>query len=186
MRSLASDKGKSQRILLASLTSFPERCRLKRTAIKRQCIFLILIFHNSMTTDISDTNCPSRSVSYRHFKISISRSCYMCLFNFFANTLSHLWRKRGFLNISKYICMKLGFIFKHPAVSLWNSLEGYESEPGSLSVKDQGYSVDWKKMCKLKVARLLCPWDSSGKNIGVDYHFLLQGIFLIQEEQRHW
>ena len=27
-------------------------------------------------------------------------------------------------------------------------------------------------------ARLLCPWDSPGKNTGVDYHSLLQGIFL--------
>ena len=30
-------------------------------------------------------------------------------------------------------------------------------------------------------ARLLCPWDSPGKNAGVGYHFLLQGIFLTQE-----
>ena len=29
-------------------------------------------------------------------------------------------------------------------------------------------------------ARLLCPWNSPGKNIGVDYHSLLQGIFPIQ------
>ena len=29
-------------------------------------------------------------------------------------------------------------------------------------------------------ARLLCPWDSAGKNSGVGYHTLLQGIFLIQ------
>ena len=28
--------------------------------------------------------------------------------------------------------------------------------------------------------RLLCPWDSPGKNIGVDCHALLQGIFLTQ------
>jgi hypothetical protein len=27
----------------------------------------------------------------------------------------------------------------------------------------------------------LCPWDSPGKNTGVDCNFLLQGIFLIQE-----
>ena len=27
-------------------------------------------------------------------------------------------------------------------------------------------------------ARLLCPWDSPGKNTGVGYHFLLQGMFL--------
>ena len=40
--------------------------------------------------------------------------------------------------------------------------------------------------------RLLCPWDSPGKNIGVGFHFLLQGIFLTQgSNQRllhllHW
>ena len=34
--------------------------------------------------------------------------------------------------------------------------------------------------CGLKHARLLCPWDSPGKNIGVGCHFLLQGIFLTQ------
>ena len=28
--------------------------------------------------------------------------------------------------------------------------------------------------------RLLCPWDSPGKNTGVGYHILLQGIFLTQ------
>ena len=26
----------------------------------------------------------------------------------------------------------------------------------------------------------LCPWDFPGKNNGVGYHFLLQGIFLTQ------
>ena len=29
-------------------------------------------------------------------------------------------------------------------------------------------------------ARLLCPWDSPGKNTGVGYCALLQGIFLTQ------
>ena len=33
----------------------------------------------------------------------------------------------------------------------------------------------------LKPARLLCPWDSPGKNIGVGCHFLLQEIFPTQE-----
>ena len=31
-----------------------------------------------------------------------------------------------------------------------------------------------------KSSRLLCPWDSPGKNTGVGYHALLQGIFLTQ------
>ena len=33
--------------------------------------------------------------------------------------------------------------------------------------------------------RLLCPWDFPGKNAGVGYHFLLQGIFLTQELNKH-
>ena len=32
----------------------------------------------------------------------------------------------------------------------------------------------------LKPTRLLCPWDSPGKNTGVGCHFLLQEIFLTQ------
>ena len=32
----------------------------------------------------------------------------------------------------------------------------------------------------LQPARLLCPWDSPGKNTGVGCHFLLQGVFLTQ------
>ena len=33
--------------------------------------------------------------------------------------------------------------------------------------------------------RLLCPWDSPGKNTGVGCHFLLQGIFLTQGSNSH-
>ena len=33
---------------------------------------------------------------------------------------------------------------------------------------------------RLQHARLLCPWDSSGKNTGVGCHFLLQTIALVQ------
>ena len=32
----------------------------------------------------------------------------------------------------------------------------------------------------LQPIRILCPWDSLGKNTGVGCHFLLQGIFPIQ------
>ena len=35
-------------------------------------------------------------------------------------------------------------------------------------------------MDPLQQARLLCPWNSPGKNTGVDCHTLLQGIFLTQ------
>ena len=33
--------------------------------------------------------------------------------------------------------------------------------------------------------RLLCPGDSSDKNTGLGYHFLLQGIFLTQGSNPH-
>ena len=33
---------------------------------------------------------------------------------------------------------------------------------------------------RLYPTRLLCPWDSPGKNAGVGCHFYLQGIFLTQ------
>ena len=37
----------------------------------------------------------------------------------------------------------------------------------------------------LQPARLLCPWDSPGKNIGVGCHFLLQGILPTQGSNLH-
>ena len=37
----------------------------------------------------------------------------------------------------------------------------------------------------LQPSRLLCPWDSPGKNTGVGYHFLLQGIFPTQGSNPH-
>ena len=33
--------------------------------------------------------------------------------------------------------------------------------------------------------RLLCPWDSPGKNTGMDCHAILQGIFLTQRSNPH-
>ena len=41
----------------------------------------------------------------------------------------------------------------------------------------------------LQSIRLLCPWDFSGKNNEVGFHFLLQGIFLTQGQNLrllHW
>ena len=40
--------------------------------------------------------------------------------------------------------------------------------------------VQLLESCGLQPARLLCPWNSPGKNTGVGSHSLLQGIFLIQ------
>ena len=38
---------------------------------------------------------------------------------------------------------------------------------------------------RLQPSRLLCSWDSPGKNFGVGCHFLLQGIFLTQGLNPH-
>ena len=35
-------------------------------------------------------------------------------------------------------------------------------------------------------ARFLCPWDSPGKDTGVGYHFLFQGIFPTQGSNPHF
>ena len=37
----------------------------------------------------------------------------------------------------------------------------------------------------LEPTRLLCPWDSPGKNAGVDCHALLQGVFPSQGSNPH-
>ena len=40
--------------------------------------------------------------------------------------------------------------------------------------------LDSLRLYGLQPVRLLCPWESSGKNTGVGCHALLQGIFLTQ------
>ena len=52
----------------------------------------------------------------------------------------------------------------------------------------QLFEIPWT----VQPAMLLCPWDSPGKNTGVGYHFLLQGIFPTQGSNQsllyflHW
>ena len=55
--------------------------------------------------------------------------------------------------------------------------------PGNKKVKCASRSVVSNSLGPhgLQPTRLLCPWDSLGKNTGVDCHSLLQGIFLTQE-----
>ena len=43
------------------------------------------------------------------------------------------------------------------------------------SVMTDSFAIPWAV-----APRLLCPWDFLGKNIGVNCHFLLQGIFPTQ------
>ena len=43
----------------------------------------------------------------------------------------------------------------------------------------------WALCDPMDCTRLLCPWDSPGRNTGVGCHFLLQGIFPTQELNPH-
>ena len=70
---------------------------------------------------------------------------------------------------------------KHRSVPLveeqeFNAVSGnFESESVSRSVLSGSLRPH-----RLQLTRLLCPWDSPGKNTGVGYYFLLQGIFPTQ------
>ena len=104
-------------------------------------------------------------------------------------------------------CLLLKFIhllFLHPS-SMWQYLvthllplfgwEMLEAQVASLSchlvsLPDTAPTVKWSdsrsvlsnslRSHGLKPARLLCPWNSPGKNTGVGCHSLLQGIFPTQ------
>ena len=46
-------------------------------------------------------------------------------------------------------------------------------------------ATPWTLCNPMELTRLLCPWDSPGKNTGVGCHFLLQQIFPIQRSNLH-
>ena len=66
-----------------------------------------------------------------------------------------------------------GYTFIHVCFPFWGSKEKFTS------VKCVSHLVVSNSLRPrgLQTARLLCPWNSPGKNTGVGSHFLLQGIF---------
>ena len=50
----------------------------------------------------------------------------------------------------------------------------------SVCVLNQFSYVQFLESLRIVARRLLCPWDSPGKNTGVGYHTLLQRIFPTQ------
>ena len=88
----------------------------------------------------------------------------------------------------------------HPRINYVAKFSNFSSEAGNIDWRQgsnemsQFLSVGKYCMCMLSCsiifnsfrpyrlypARLLCPWNSPGKNIGVGYHFLLQENFPIQ------
>ena len=62
--------------------------------------------------------------------------------------------------------------------TIWASREALHKH--SLCVLSRSVMSDSLQQHGLQPGRLLCPWDSPGKNTGVGCHALLQGIFLTQ------
>ena len=89
--------------------------------------------------------------------------------------------------------LSLGFTSEqHGSVWVDSQLQAAASE-GKHSRKDPteepvlSCSVEFNSLWPhgLQPARLLCPWDSPGKNTAVGCHFLLQGIFSNQGSNPH-
>ena len=89
-------------------------------------------------------------------------------------------------------CLLIGFIYLFCYWAIWFSyIFGYQSLNKGIVYKEQRVKVtkwwfshsvtpDSLRPHGLQPARLLCPWDSPGKNTGVACHCCLQGIFLTQ------
>ena len=72
----------------------------------------------------------------------------------------------------------LSFLYAPTLTSTHNYWKNYSCDSLSLSLVPQSCPILWPH--GLQPARLLCPWDSPGKNTGVGCHFILQGTFLTQ------
>ena len=68
----------------------------------------------------------------------------------------------------------------HGTVTLEDSLVTFYKTKHTLTTWFSNHTLCNHLDCSPGLAQLLCPWDFPGKNTGVDCHFLLQGIFLMQ------
>ena len=69
------------------------------------------------------------------------------------------------------------FFFKHVCV--------HQALCASVCVLSYSYVSDSLRPYGPWPARLFCPWDSLGKNTGVDCHLFLHGIFPTQVSDTH-
>ena len=60
--------------------------------------------------------------------------------------------------------------------------QGHPSAP-ALSTLSHASILDWRSVSHMVPTRLLCPWDSPGKNTGVGCHFLLQCLKVKSESE---
>ena len=127
-------------------------------------------------------SCPLEQTGWRGWRIRETESFtkVTCLFtNQYLSRLSYLANAKNWSQ-----CMDeenwglkspLGLLTPHVTLPLGWQVDESERESVSCSVVFDSVTP-WTV-----AARLLCPWDFSGKNTGVDCHFLLQGIFPAQK-----
>ena len=100
------------------------------------------------------------------------------------NTLPNHWvflKKKSLVDI--YTCCKLNSCSEYYNLIL-TSLVKHNANVLSVHNESESENVTHLVLFHslgshgLQPTRLLCPWNSPGKNTGVGCHFLLQGIFL--------
>ena len=73
---------------------------------------------------------------------------------------------------------------------MWNELQFIKSFPLYVQRESESeVAQSCPTLCDLVDCSLPGPWDSPGKNTGVGYHLLLQGIFVTQGSNPglpHW
>ena len=92
-------------------------------------------------------------------------------------SLSMSWNLR---NGQPYLCSSSGRLTEYPVSKPGHSRESHSQvQLGNLDFLCFRVQPGQNRI-GLQPARLLCPWDSPGKNTGVGFHLLLQRIFLTQ------
>ena len=75
---------------------------------------------------------------------------------------------------------------------VWRIQRTEGSEESCTRAQVASVTSDSLQPCGLQLTRLLWPWDSLGKNTGLGYHDLLQGIFMTRGSNQslmrllHW
>ena len=168
---------------MACLT-VPETCQVLTHLVHLSHLsscFPFCLEHCSPDTEMAHLSC------YSHFSsnaVSTDRPCpdhlsSFSLVYFSSQHLSHLHSQYSFvlLFIDHFHPLKYNLVFclpPHPS-----HLKNSSGSTHACLVAQLCPTLCDPIDC-MQPARLLCPWDSSGKNTGVSCHSLLQGIFLTQ------
>ena len=106
---------------------------------------------------------PEKTVwTFWNFSVFYDLCLCVCVLSHF----SHFW-----------LCVTLGTVAHQAPPSMGFSRQEYWVAIAAAAAKSY-QSCPTVQPHRPQLTRLLCPWDSPGKNTGVGCHCLLQGIFL--------